>query len=137
VLLVEDDQAEVLDRREDGAARTDGDPGLVRPEPAPFVVALTLGQRGVQQRDRVPEARLKARHRLRRERDLGHEHDHAFAPLQARLRRAQVHLGLAGAGHAVQQVAAAGVDGRERVDLRWREVVDAVLDGVRARRAAL
>ena len=137
MLLVEDDQAEVVDGREDGAARADGDPGLVRPEAAPLVVALALGQRGVQQRDRVPEARLEARDRLRRERDLGHEHDHALPAGQARLRRAEVHLGLARAGDAVQQVGAARVDGRERVDLGLREVVDAVLDGVRARRAAL
>ena len=67
-------------------------------------------ERRVQQRDGVSESRLEAPDRLRRQRDLGHEHDHSLAALQGRRRRAQVHLGLAGAGDAGQEVRAAALD---------------------------
>jgi hypothetical protein len=60
VLLVDHDQPEPLDRREDRRARPDRDPRLARAQPPPLVVALALAERGVQQRDRVPEARLEA-----------------------------------------------------------------------------
>ena len=112
VLLVDDDQPEVRDRGEDGGARADGDPRLARAQPPPLVVALALPQRGVQQRDGVAEARLEAADGLRRERDLGHEHDHALAALERRGGGAQVDLGLARAGDAVQQVRPARLDGR-------------------------
>ena len=110
VLLVDHDQAEVADRREDRRARADRDPRLAGAQAAPLVVALALAERRVQQRDRVAEARLEAPDGLRRERDLGHEHDHALAALERRGGRAQVDLGLARAGDAVQQVRAAAPD---------------------------
>ncbi len=119
VLLVDDDQPEPLDGREDRGARADGDPRLAAAQPPPLVVALALRQRGVQERDGVAEARGEARDGLRRERDLRHERDHALAALERRGRRAQVDLGLARAGDAVQQVrrAGRGLDRRERVGL--------------------
>ena len=110
VLLVDDDQPEVGDRREDGGARADGDPRLAGAQAPPLVVALALAERGVQQRDGVAEARLEAPDGLRRERDLRHEHDHALAALQRRGGGAQVDLGLARAGHAVQQMRSAALD---------------------------
>jgi hypothetical protein len=64
----------------------------------------------VQQGDRVTEARTEAADRLRRERDLGHEHDHALPALEGRRRGAQVDLGLAGAGDPVQEPLAAALD---------------------------
>ena len=63
MLLVDHDQPEVADRREDGRARADRDARLARAQPPPLVVALALAERGVQQRDRVAEARLEARRR--------------------------------------------------------------------------
>ena len=42
VLLVDDDQPEALDRREDRRARADGDPRLAGAQAAPLVVALAL-----------------------------------------------------------------------------------------------
>ena len=127
MLLVDDDQAEALDRREDRRARADGDPRLAGAQAAPLVVALALRQRGVQQRDGVAEAGGEARDGLRRERDLRHERDHALAALERRGGRAQVDLGLARAGHAVQQVrlAGRGLDRRQRVGLGGRELDDA------------
>ena len=63
MLLVDHDQAEVADRREDGRARADRDPRLAGAQPPPLVVALALAERGVQQRDGVAEARLEAARR--------------------------------------------------------------------------
>ena len=101
-----------LDRREDRRARADRDPRLARAQPPPLVVALALAERGVQQRDGVAEARLEAPDRLRRQRDLRHEHDHALPALERPRRGAQVDLGLARAGDAVQEVLAAVLDRR-------------------------
>ncbi len=114
VLLVDHDQPEVAHRREDGRARADRDPRLAAPQPPPLVVALALAERRVQQRDGVAEARLEAPDGLRRERDLRHEHDHARAALERRRGRAQVDLGLARAGDAVEQVRAARGDRGDR-----------------------
>ena len=61
--------------------------------------------------DPVAEARPEAAERLRRQRDLGHEHDRAPTPLERRRARLEVDLGLAAAGRArEQQVRAAGVE---------------------------
>ena len=58
---------------------------------------------GVQDRDGVAEAVDEARDDLRRQRDLGHEHDRAAALGERRRGGLQVDLGLARAGDAVQQ----------------------------------
>ena len=107
MLLVDHHQPEVGDGGEHGRARPDGDPRLAGAQPPPLVVALAFAERGVQQRHGVAEARLEARDGLRRERDLRHEHDHAAPALERVRAGAQVDLGLAGAGDAVQQVRAA------------------------------
>ena len=58
---------------------------------------------GVQDGDRVAEARDEARDDLRRQRDLGDEHDHAAAVGERVRGGPQVDLGLARPGDAVQQ----------------------------------
>ena len=138
VLLVDDDQPEVGDRREDRRARADRDPRLAGAQPPPLVVALALAERGVQQRDGVAEAGLEAPDGLRRQRDLGHEHDHALPALERRGGGAQVDLGLARAGDAVQQVRCArrALDGRDRGLLVGRELDGRARLDVGARRAA-
>ena len=137
MLLVDDDEPEPGDRREDRRARPDRDPRLAGAQAPPLVVALALAERGVQQRDGVAEARLEAPDGLRGQRDLRHEHDHALAALERPRGGAQVDLGLARAGDAVQQVLAAGVDRRERRRLR-RGQLDRAVDGrPRQRLAAL
>ena len=57
----------------------------------------------MQHRDRVPEAVGEPGDDLRGERDLGHEDDRAAALRERRRGRAQVHLGLARAGDAVEE----------------------------------
>ena len=108
VLLVDDDEADVAHGREDRRARPDAHARLPRAQPRPLVVALAGGELGVKDGDGVAEARHEARHDLRRQRDLGHEHDHPAAVGEHRRGRLQVDLGLARAGDAVQQQPLAG-----------------------------
>ena len=103
VLLVDHDQAEVVERSEHRRARADADARLAAAHAPPLVVALARGELRVHDRHGVAEALDEAARGLRRERDLGHEHDRRAAALQRRGHRAQVDLGLAAAGHAVQQ----------------------------------
>ena len=116
MLLVDDDQPEILDRREHGRAGTDAHTRLPFAQPAPLGVALPGRQPRVQHRDRLAEAFDEAPDDLRREGDLGHEHDRAATLLQRGVRGAQVDLGLARAGHAVQQalLSPARVDRRDQ-----------------------
>ncbi len=103
MLLVDDDQADACERREHRRAWPDAHPRLAAAQPEPLVATLPLRQRRVQDRHHVPEPGLESPQRLRRHRDLGHEHDRGPARVQHRLDRAEVHLGLARAGDAVQQ----------------------------------
>ncbi len=103
MLLVDDDQAEVADGGEDGRAGADADARLAAAEAAPLVVALAGGEGRVEDREAVAEAGAEAGDRLRRQADLRDEDDRPLAPLQGRLDRGQVDLGLAGAGDAVEE----------------------------------
>src|SRR5439155_16559047 len=71
VLLVDDDGAEVAERREDGRAGADGDALLAAAEGEPGVVPLAVGEGAVQHGDPVPEDGAEAVDRLRGEGDLG------------------------------------------------------------------
>ena len=77
VLLVDDDQAEVADRGEDGRARADADARLAAAQAPPLVVALAGGEGRVEDGEAVAEPGAEAGHRLRREADLGDEDDRA------------------------------------------------------------
>ena len=103
VLLVDDDQAEAADRGEDRGAGADDDARLAARDPLALVAALGVGERRVEDRHPVAEARADPADGLRRERDLGHEHDRPESPLEHRGARLEVHLGLAGARRAVEQ----------------------------------
>ena len=124
VLLVDDDDAQRAHRREHGRARAQRDADLARPQAPPGRQPLARRQRAVQHRDVVAEAGPEARRQLRRQRDLGHQHQRA-PPRRARRRDdAQVDLGLARAGDPLKQEA--GEAARQRGDQR--------VDGVRLRR---
>ena len=51
VLFIDDDQAEVLDWRENSGTRADDDAGAVLADFLPFVVAFPCGEIAVQNRD--------------------------------------------------------------------------------------
>ena len=118
VLLVDHDQAQPAHRGEHGRARADADARLPRPQPRPLVVALAGRELRVQDGDRVAEARDEARHDLRRQRDLGDEHDHAAAVREGLRGGPQVDLGLARPGDAVQQQPLARRGGDDRAQRR-------------------
>ena len=74
-------------RREDGRARADDDRRLAGDDPLALVAPLRVGQRRVQDGDAVAEAGPEAAEGLRRQRDLGDEHDRAAARARAPPRR--------------------------------------------------
>ena len=78
VLFVDDDQAEVRLRREDGRARADDDVVAPVGDAVPLVEQLAVAEAAVQHGDAL-EALAEAPHRLRRQRDLRHQHDRAPA----------------------------------------------------------
>ena len=107
VLLVDADHPERRERREHGRAGAHDDRSLAGDDPLPLVPPLGLGEAGVEQRDPVAEAGAEAAERLRRQRDLGHEHDRAAARGEGGLAGADVDLGLAAAGRAGEEDVAA------------------------------
>ena len=68
-----------------------------------LVAPLGVGQPRVEDGDAVAEARAEAAERLRRQRDLRHEHDRAAPALERRRAGLEVDLGLAAAGRAGEQ----------------------------------
>ena len=103
VLLVDDDQAEVLERQEQRRAGADHDARLPGGGRAPGAAALGRGQRRMPLDRRAAEAPREAVHELAGERDL-RQHDQRLAPLLQRAGHGlEVDLGLAGAGDAVEQ----------------------------------
>ena len=103
MLLVDDDQPEPAQRREDRRARADDDPRLAARDPLALVAALGVRQPRMEQGDALAEAGAEAAERLRSERDLRHEHDRAETPLEPGGAGLEVHLGLAAARGAVEE----------------------------------
>ena len=142
VLLVDHDQAEMRRGSEDRAARADHDlhaaGGDLLPVPVPFGIA----QVAVQDGDRF-EPFAKAADRLRREADLGNEHDRLPSVTHHFADRLDVDLGLAAAGDAVQQdgaMPARTLHGEDRVERPLLVAVEGqigLLRGVAGRRGEL
>jgi hypothetical protein len=105
VLLVDDDQSQRGQGREHRRARADHDVEAALARALPGRAAVADRQRGVQHAHALAEARSERRDHLVRQRNLGHEHERLPARAAAGLGAFQVHLGLAAAGHAVQQEA--------------------------------
>ena len=136
MLLVDDDQPEVVDRREHRRARTDADPRLALAQAPPLGVALAGVSRECSTATVSPKRSTKRADDLRRERDLGHQHDRAAALLERRRGGPQVDLGLARAGDAVQQpLLGAALAQRVRAAARAPRAVRASARGARGLRA--
>ncbi len=114
MLLVDDDQSQPRQRGKHRQPRTQHQVGLAPVRQQPVAQALCRRQRAVQ-RHQPPSGKAlgKARLQLRREVDLRHQHQHLPPLLQRPCGAAQVDLGLAAAGDALQQ-------GRPGVSLRQR-----------------
>ncbi len=110
VLLVDDDEVEPRHRGEDRQPRAEHDIGRAFRSLAPIRNPLAFGKPAMQRdRARAGQRLPHTRHELRRQVDLGDEHQNLAAACDAACGRAQIHLGLAAAGDAVQQ------EGRERL----------------------
>ena len=83
VLLVDDDETQLLHRREHGAASADDDGRLAQADAPPFIESLPRGQAAVEHGDPIPEPGGEPAHGLGRQRDLRHQHDGALARVQA------------------------------------------------------
>jgi hypothetical protein len=113
VLLVDDDQPGARQRREHRHARAQHQVGVAGERQQPMAQPLRRRQRAVQADQQAGrEARGETRLELRRQVDLGHQHQRLPAGRQRLRGGAQVDLGLARAGDAVQQRGA----GRQAVE---------------------
>ena len=118
LLLVDHDQADLAEGREERRPRAHHDIGGTVEDAAPLVEALARRQLAVQEGDAVAEPGHEARCDLRRQCDLGHQDDHPKAARDRLARGPQVHLGLPARGHAMKQEAPTGPD--RRIDRRHR-----------------
>ena len=103
LLLVEHDQPQLAQRREHRRARAEHDVRLAAADALILVIALGQAKATVQQRHLRAEIGREPRHHLRRERNLRHQNHHGFPLAQQLLRKADIHKGLAAAGHALQK----------------------------------
>ncbi len=104
VLLVDDDQAEPRQRGEHRQARAEDQIGEAELRRQPAAQSLRRRQPAVQGDDPAAgEAAREALDQLRRQVDLGHQHQRLPAGGEHLLGGAQIDLGLAAAGDAVQQ----------------------------------
>ena len=103
VLLIDEDEAEVRQRREDGGARADDDAGDALADAVPFVEALALGEVRVQHGDLVlhgGEAGFEAADGLGREGNFRNEDEDGFPEIERALGGLEIDFGFAGAGDA-------------------------------------
>ncbi|WIG61566.1 MAG: hypothetical protein OJF49_004314 [Ktedonobacterales bacterium] len=103
MLLIYDDDAQAVHRREERRPRTDDHIHCPRPDTPPLAQPLGWGQLTMQQRHPPRKAPGKARHSLRSQRNFRHEDDAAQPPRQRCRQRLQVYLSLAAASDAMQQ----------------------------------
>lgn len=108
VFFVHHDQAQLAHGREDRHARAEQHARLPTLRARPGLQALAIGQAAVQHRqavrpDQAFQAGAQGAFQLRRQVDFRHQQQHLAAGGQHFLGGAQVDLGLAAAGHAVQQ----------------------------------
>ena len=82
MFFIDDDETEILQRREDRAPGADDNPRPASIDLVPLVVPFALGLMAVQNRHRflrLAEPALKSLNCLRRERNLRDENDRGFA----------------------------------------------------------
>ena len=116
VFLVHDDQTHLLQRRKHRRTRTEHHPGLAAEHALPLVEPLAVSQAAVQHGQQVAEATVEMGFELRGQGDLRHEHKRGLPLVEAVAHSLQVDLGLAAAGHAMEQEGGKGLrgDGRQQ-----------------------
>ena len=97
MLLVDHDQARVMERYEDRGARSDDHPGFAAQRRHPSRPAFGHVLRAMHDRRQRPETLAKGADDLIRQGDFRHQHDHLAAGLERLRRKLDVDLGLAAA----------------------------------------
>ena len=125
VLLVHDHQAQPRERREHGAAGAQHHVGVAGCDAPVLGGALSGCQRRVPHGHALAQSRPQAPQQLRREGDLGHQHQRRQAALPRHRDGPQVHLALAGSRDPVQQQGLGGAraDGPRDATHRGRLLV--------------
>ena len=103
MFLIDDNQADIGKRRENGGPGADHHMNLSPPDPPPFIKAFTGGKAGVKDGRILAEAGAKPGNHLRREGDFRHENDGRFSQAGGMTDGTDKHFGLSGTGDAVQQ----------------------------------
>ena len=104
MLLVDQDEAQLGQRREHGQSRAKHDACFAGLRLEPVLCALAIGEAAVQaDQVHVGETAAEIIFQLRGEVDLGHQQQHLPAALQHFMHQVYVDFGLAAAGDAVQQ----------------------------------
>ena len=103
LLLIQHDQADILQRRKHRASRTEHDMRFAAANTLPLIVAFRITQPTVQQRHLIAEIGGETRHHLRRQRDFRHQDHDRLPRLEQLLRQTDIHQRFTAAGHTVQQ----------------------------------
>ena len=103
MLLVDDHEADIGERREDGKPRPDDDRHRSRPDPPPFVGSLAITKPRMDERDVRVEVGSQPVDERRGQRDFGDEHEHRTAGLERGGDRLDVDRGLAPTRHALEE----------------------------------
>ena len=103
VLLIDDDEADSIEGREDGRPRANDDVHVTLTNPLPLIMALTRGETAVLNGHVMSERAAECGCGPWRESNLWNQHEHRPPGCAHVLGQSHVHLGLAAARHAVQQ----------------------------------
>src|SRR5207244_3857179 len=97
--FVDDDAAQILDRRKDRGARSDDDIREPSPNPAPLVKSLARSQSAMQHREATRKTAGKPLNCLGSEGDFWHQHDCTLASIEELGDQSEIDLGLATSGY--------------------------------------
>ena len=103
MFLIDDDQARVFQRHENGRAGTQHNFCVSGPRLPPGSQSCAVGETRVQYHRIFAQSRTKPGYQLWRQPDLRHQYQNLFAGGDLIEHQVQIHLGLAAAGHAIEQ----------------------------------
>ena len=103
LLLIQHDEAQILQGGKHSGAGANHHPGLPRLDALPLVVPLPCSQGGVEDGHLLPEMGGEQPHKLGSQGDLGHQHQGGAAPPERLVDQFQIDLGFSAAGDAVEQ----------------------------------
>ena len=110
MLFIDDDDPEVRNRSEDRRASPEHDARVSAEGASPRPEPLGIGERRVEHCHRRVESIAESPNELRRQTDLGHQHERAPTLLENALHETQVYLGLAAARDAVEDEGAEAIE---------------------------